>query len=38
MRMLDAAAKQLNPKLACRMGYFRTNAKEPCVEEIVLEV
>jgi len=37
MGMLDAAVKQLNPKLAWRIARYRDNAEASCVEEIVLE-
>ena len=37
MGFLDAAAKQLNPKLSWRMRAFRSSVEDGCVEELVLE-
>ena len=34
---MDAAAKELNPRLSVTIERFRTTADEPCVERIVLE-
>ena len=35
--VMDAAAKELNPRLSVTIDHFRTTADEPCVERIVLE-
>ena len=35
--IMDAAAKELNPRLSVTIDRFRTTADEPCVERIVLE-
>jgi hypothetical protein len=34
---MNAAAKELNPRLSVTIERFRTTADEPCVERIVLE-